>query len=302
MGLALLAIATLGIQEPTLPTTDARLVAVLSRPAKVGMMPELERLATEGVPGADPMFRGFSALLSGSDGPDWTAACRIWESASRESAEAAHFAAECEEHGHDRPADLERAAELYGLAGEGGFPKSLCALGNLYLNGRGVPANAERAVDLCRRGAEMGDADAQTDLGNFHLRGQGTAQNYVEARHWFGLAALQGQRNALLTLGIMDLNGDGGERSPEKALQRFEAAYAAGRPEAAALAGRAALILAVPNAPSGPVDTEQLAVAKRWFLIAVEEDPTDESRARSAVTLAQISGYEALARQQTDSE
>ena len=59
MGLALFAIAALGLQEPTLPATDARLVAVLSRPAKVGMMAELERLAAEGVPGADPMFRGF---------------------------------------------------------------------------------------------------------------------------------------------------------------------------------------------------------------------------------------------------
>lgn len=79
------------------------------------------------------------------------------------------------------------------MAGEGGFPKSLCALGNLYLNGRGVPLSAERAVELCRRGAEMGDADAQTDLGNFHLMGQGTAQDYVEARRWFGLAAHKGK-------------------------------------------------------------------------------------------------------------
>ena len=78
----------------------------------------------------------------------------------------------------------------------------------------------------------------------------------------------------------------------------MERAYEAGRRDAAALAGQAAFLRAVPNAPSGPVDTELLAMAKRWFLIAMSEDPDERGRANAAVMLAQISGYEAMARQQ----
>lgn len=58
----------------------------------------------------------------------------------------------------------------------------------------------------------------------------------------------------------------------------------------------------MPNAPRGPVDVVLLAQAKRWYEIVVVEDPDPEARSRAAVMLAQISGYETLARQQTGGE
>jgi len=55
---------------------------------------------------------------------------------------------------------------------------------------------------------------------------------------------------------------------------------------------------AVPNAPRGPVDVILLAQARHGYQIAVVEDPDPEARAQSAVRLAQISGFGAMARQQ----
>lgn len=297
-GLALVLAAALNFQGATGPVADPRLTAVLSEPPGPSLISDLAQLAADGAPGADAMHRGFVALLSGGEGPNWTEACPIWEAASASSAEAAHFSAECQEHGYVRPANLERAAELYRLAGNGGFPKSLCALGNLYMDGRGVPNDAVQAAQLCRRGAEMGDADAQTDLGNFYLRGSGVAQDYAEARAWYERAAEKRQRNALFTLGVMARNGHGGARDLEAAARWFEAAYAARRKDAAFLAGQTHLLRAVPNAPAGPVDGGLLAAASYWFDIAMREDPQEARRAEAAVMLAQISGYEAMAVQQ----
>ncbi len=301
-GLVLILAAALGGQNIAQPVADPQLTALLSQPPRQTLISDLERLAGNGVPGADAMHRGFVALTSRPDGPDWATACALWEEASTTSAEAAHFTAECVEQGHDRPADLGRAAELYRLAGEGGFPKSLCALGNLYMAGRGVPNDPARAAELCRRGAEMGDADAQTDLGNFYLNGDGVAQDYVEARRWFERAAAKQQRNALFTLGAMTWNGHGGERDLEAAGRWFEAAYTAGRRDAASFVASLALMRAVPNAPSGPVDAALLEIARSWFETAMAEDPDESQRAQAAVALAQISGYEAMIRQETGAD
>ena len=301
-GLALILAAAVGVQDIAQPVAAPRLTAVLSQPAGPSLISDVERLAADGVPGAAAMHRAFVALISGGSGPNWAGACPIWEAASTTSAEAAHFTAECVENGHDRPADLERAAELYRLAGDGGFPKSLCALGNMYMAGRGVPRDPSRAAELCLRGAEMGDADAQTDLGTFYLDGDGIAQDYAEARRWYEQAALKQQRNALFTLGVMAWNGLGGEPDLEAAGRWFEGAYAAGRRDAASFVGGAALLRAAPNAPSGPVDPALLATAKAWFEIALVEDPDESRRAQAGVALAQISGYEAMIRQETGAD
>ena len=301
-GSALVLVIALSAQGVTGPVADARLTEVLSQPARQTLINDLEHLAADGVPGAYALHGGFVALTSGGAGPGWAQACPIWEAASATSAEAAHFTAECLEHGHDRPADPERAAHLYRLAGDGGFPKSLCALGNLYMAGRGVPADPARAAELCRRGAEMGDPDAQTDLGNFYFQGNGVARDYAEARRWYERAAEQQQKNALFSLGVMAWNGHGGEPDLEAAGRWFEAAYAAGRRDAASFAGGAAFIRAVPDAPSGPVDAALLETARAWFEIAAAEDPDESRRAQAAVALAQISGYEAMIRQATGAD
>ena len=282
------------------PRTDPALSAAL----RTGLTPqeyypELERLAEAGNPGARAMFDGFTALGMGGHGrpADFPLACRAWESGAAVSAEAAHFTAECYEHGHGGTTDLARAMDLYRQAGEGGSARSLCALGLMYAAGVAVPADPARGVELCRQAAETGDANAQTDLGDFYRRGRGVAQDFTMARHWYELAAVQNQRNAAYNLGVMSWNGDGGPIDLASAGRWMEKAHAAGRKDAAALIGRSALIRAVPNAPRGPIDPALLAEAKTWFTVAMTDDPDGEVRAESAVRLAQISGYEAMLRQ-----
>lgn len=287
------------------PRTDPALTAAL-RP-ELGpeeYYPELQRLAEAGNLGARAIVDGLTALGMGGHGrpADFPAACRAWESGAAVSAEAAHFTAECYEHGHGGTTDLARAMDLYRQAGEGGSARSLCALGLMYAAGKGVPADPSRGVELCRQAAETGDANAQTDLGDFYRKGQGVARDYAMARHWYELAAAQTQRNAAYNLGALDWNGDGGPVDLASAGRWMERAYEAGRRDAAALAGQAAFLRAVPNAPSGPVDTELLALAKRWFLVAMTEDPDERGRANAALMLAQISGYEAMARQHTSGQ
>lgn len=287
------------------PRTDPALtVALREGLGPEEYYPELQRLAEAGNPGARAIFDGFTALGMGGHGrpPDFPLACRAWESGAAVSAEAAHFTAECYEHGHGGTTNLARAMDLYRQAGEGGSARSLCSLGLMYAAGLAVPADPARGADLCRRAAETGDANAQTDLGDFYSEGSGVARDYAMARLWYERAAAQRQRNAAYNLGALDWNGQGGPVDQASAGQWMEKAYEAGRRDAAALAGQAAFLRAVPNAPSGPVDVELLALAKRWFLVAMTEDPAERARAHAAVMLAQISGYEALARQQTGGE
>jgi uncharacterized protein len=147
---------------------------------------------------------------------------------------------------------------------------------------------------------EVGDANAQTDLGDFYRGGKGVGQDYAMARFWYERAAAQGQRNAAFHLGSMDWSGLGAPIDLEGAGRWMEKAYATGREDAAFFVGLSNLRRAVPNAPSGPVDLDLLAEAKPWFETAMREDPDEERRAAAAATLAQIRGYEAMGRAQTD--
>ena len=304
---AVLVLALTAMTHPAVaqtgPTTDPALSAALR--AGVGpdvYYPELKRLAEAGNLGARAIIDGFTALGMGGHGrtADFALACREWESGAAVSAEAAHFTAECYEHGHGGTTDLTRALELYRQAGEGGSTRSLCALGLMYVAGKGVPTDPTRGVALCRQAAEAGDANAQTDLGDFYRGGKGVGQDYAMARFWYERAAAQGQRNAAFHLGSMDWSGLGAPIDLEGAGRWMEKAYATGREDAAFFVGLSNLRRAVPNAPSGPVDLDLLAEAKPWFETAMREDPDEERRAAAAATLAQIRGYEAMGRAQTD--
>ncbi|WGM45733.1 hypothetical protein KOAAANKH_00597 [Brevundimonas sp. NIBR10] len=287
-------LALLALSDAAGPIARPDLSAAVARYGKTGSQEELEILIASGVPGAQAFLDGLTAIKA----RDFPAACRAWGTAADVSAEAAHFTAECYQNGYEgAPKDMARAVALYTAAGEGGYAKSLCALGNLYAFGEGVPADPARGFALCRRGAEAGDPDAQTDLGNFYGRGEGVQRDYGQARFWYEQAASQNQRNAAFQRATMAWNGLGGPVDRVEAGIWFEKAYSVGRKDAALLIGRSALTRAVPNAPVGPVDLVLLAEARRWILIATTEDPEPEGRAAAAVLAAQISGYEALARQ-----
>lgn len=242
---------------------------------------ELRRLGEAGSVGALALHNGYTALRN----RDFPAACRLWEAAAGVSAEAAHMTAECYEHGHGGTTDMARAVELYRNAGDGGYPKSLCALGLIYMEGRAVPADPSRAAELCRRGAEAGDADAQTDLANFYLSGRGVPEDKVEARRWYERAAEQNQRNALFTLGQMYWNGDAVEKDNDEAARLWLLAYNAGRTDAALLLARAAMVQAM--ADRNNPDAETLRDAERWFGIAIPDisDAAEKTEAEQHLAL-----------------
>ena len=242
---------------------------------------ELQRLGEAGSVGAQAIHDGYTALRR----RDFPAACRLWEAAAGVSAEAAHMTAECYEHGHGGTTDMNRAVELYRSAGDGGYPKSLCALGLIYMSGEGVPADAARGAELCRRGAEAGDPDAQTDLGNFYLSGRGVAEDKVEARRWYERAAEQNQRNALYTLGQMYWYGDTVEKDPARAIRLWEASWNAGRRDAALLLARAWV-----SEATAARETASLEHALRWYDLALRhiEDPAEKARAEQEREAARV--------------
>ncbi len=215
---------------------------------------------------------------------------------------AAHNYGQCLWKGAYGERDFSEARIWYGRGADGGFLQAMCALGNMLIKGEGGSAEPERGVALCRRAAEAGDPNAQADMGDHYGGGRGVPQDHAMARQWYERAAAQRQRNAAFQRGVLDWNGLGGPVDLVSASRWLEQAYGAGRRDAAKLVGRSAFIRAAPNAPRGPVDVILLAQAKHWYEIAVVEDPEPEARAQSAVMLAQISGYEALARQQAGGE
>lgn len=238
---------------------------------------EMERLADR--PGVRPFLDGILALRSG-DGANagWTAGCAKWEEAASLLAQAAHFAAECYEKAYDgRPRDMARAMSLYGLAAEGGYGKSWCAMGNIHFAGKGVPKDEAKGVALCARGADMGDRDAQTDLGIHYLMGTGVARDSVRARALFEPAAAAGNRNAAFLLGQIHWKGDGTPKDNAAAQHWWKRAYDLGRTDASALLAREALVR---GTRSGQVDPAALREAEGWYAIALALDPPHPEKAK----------------------
>lgn len=201
----------------------------------LGGRSELEALAAKGRSDAQEML----GELMGPSGPpplrDELAACGWFGKAAASRPDSLHNSALCAERGVNGAPDLARAAALYGQAADRGYPKSMCALGNLYVAGRGVPKDEAKGAALCRQAAERGEPDAQTDLGNLYLQGIGVPHDVVQARHWYELATAQGQPNATFILGQIYWNGDGVARDQSKAAELWEAAYRGGRVDAAPL-------------------------------------------------------------------
>lgn len=243
-------------------------------------------------------------LYSGLAGvaADRPRSCEHFRMAREARPSAAHNYGQCLWEGAYGERDFVEARVWYQRGADGGFLQAKCALGNMLIRGDGGPAEPERGLALCRQAADAGDANAQADMGDHYGAGRGVAQDYAMARQWYERAAAQGQRNAAFQRGVLDWNGLGGPVDLVSASRWFEQAYRAGRRDAAKLVGRSAFIRAVPHAPRGPVDVMLLAQAKQWYEIAVVEDPDPQARAQSAVMLAQISGYEAMARQQSGGE
>ena len=213
---------------------------------------------------------------------DLKAACEYSSMSSGARAAGTHNHAFCYEQGITGEApDLARAAELYAVAANLGYAKSNCALGNLYIAGRGVAQDGARGLALCRLAADAGVADAQTDVGDVYLRGKIVPKDVAQARYWYEKAAAQSQRNAVATLGAMNWNGDGAPRNPTEAVRLWRIAYTAGRRDVAAylaneaemrahrhLTANQAAAYVASGDPAG-IDQAALAEAIQWYERAI---------------------------------
>jgi TPR repeat protein len=211
-------------------------------------------------------------LMAGVAGaPDRFTACGYFAEAAKSRRDALHSLAVCTEMGVGGTPNLTRAAALYKEAADQGYAKSMCALGNLYVTGRGVPKDPVHGASLCLMGAQAGNADAQTDVGNLYLQGVGVPRDLAKARSWYEKAAESGQPNAEFTLGIIYWNGAGVTADHDKAAAFWRSAYGHGRVDAAL--PLAAGAMARWNAGHAQGDTSALDEAIGWYREAIKTAP-----------------------------
>ncbi|HEX3886073.1 MAG TPA: tetratricopeptide repeat protein [Phenylobacterium sp.] len=221
--------------------------------------------------------------------PDRKAACELFVQSSKTWGAGMHNLALCYEQGVNGPPDLARAAGLYERAGQMGYPKAKCALGNLLIAGRGVPADPPRGLALCKEAADAGVADAQADVGNQYLMGRIVPRDPVEARRWYQKAADQHQHQAARTLGEMYARGDGGPQSWSEAKRLWRVAAEAGDVQAPELLAKRLTVelLAADFRPGDPRRAADIAEAIKWSQVTIADnpDPKEVEAAKGGVAI-----------------
>jgi hypothetical protein len=113
----------------------------------------------------------------------------------------------------DQPSDPTRIASESALVvrsfAEQGEPKAQLALGEMYLNGKGVPKDPLQAVSWLLKAAAQGDRDAAFSIATMYARGEGLQQDLSQAVGWLLKAAQEGHGGARGALGFGYLTGKG---------------------------------------------------------------------------------------------
>ena len=128
------------------------------------------------------------------------------------------------EKGSGVPQSFEKAAEWYERSAQQGDAKAQCNLGACYRYGRGVPQSYEKAAEWYRRSAEQGFAAAQGNLAACYLFARGVPRSYEQAIFWYEKGAEQGDVRSQCSLGDCYKRGTGVEKSPEKAIYWYQKA------------------------------------------------------------------------------
>ena len=106
--------------------------------------------------------------------------------------------------------DYAEAARLFTLAAKQGDSGAQLKLASMYANGKGVLQDYAEAVRLNRLAAEQGDSHAQHKLASLYLFGEWKVlQDDAEAARLFTLAAKQGHAGAQYNLAVMFKSGVG---------------------------------------------------------------------------------------------
>mmetsp|Transcript_34406 Transcript_34406/g.73285 ORF Transcript_34406/g.73285 Transcript_34406/m.73285 type:complete len:363 (+) Transcript_34406:147-1235(+) len=125
-------------------------------------------------------------------------------------ADALFCAGHCLEHGiHGCEVDLERAAEMYEGAAEGGHPAAMWRLGELLERGLGVEQDACTAFAWYSRAADEGFVQAQSSLALLLEEGRGCEVDEAEALRWHLAAAESGHMLSQYCAAMLFLEGRG---------------------------------------------------------------------------------------------
>lgn len=119
--------------------------------------------------------------------------------------------------------DISKAVKWHQKASDNGYWRSMQALANLYVRGKGVDKDYSKAMDLNRQYIEClvklvndGDVVAMFELGNCVYNGRGISQSQSEGVEWYKKAANLGYWKAQSVLATCYMNGNGDLEKDEK--------------------------------------------------------------------------------------
>lgn len=277
LGLAILSVpASAGLDEGL----DA-----LNRGDPAAALRELRPLAERG-DGVAQYNLGLMYLAGNGLTRDPRAACDWFEKAAVQNVPIAmHNMAACFAQGVGRNRDVASATAWYERAAGQGYVKSLCALGQLYLD----EGQAEKGAEFCRQGAEKDSVEAQTALGILYLMGRGVAKDAKRGGEWLAKAAKAGHPAAQHNIGLMYRNGDGVPRDDEAAVIWLERAANQGYAESQYALGRLFFQdMVIPEQQA--IRANVAAAAYYWLSLAALNLAHEESRRLAEEARAHLRG------------
>ena len=105
--------------------------------------------------------------------------------------------------------DFEGALAIWGRLGQAGNSIAQRAIGQCFLQGKGIERNLELALKWLKLSAEQSDAEGQRQLAEFYFKGEDGFPNAAEAKAWYRRSALLGNAAAQDMLSWMFTEDDG---------------------------------------------------------------------------------------------
>ena len=198
----------------------------------------LEKAEAEDASPALLSMAGFAYHMAKPKGKP-AVACGYWRrAAEKDFAIAMHFVGECYARGWLTHNAKEELAYWYGKAVEAGHWTSLCALGELRMQGRILEKDVPQGIAECRTAAENGAMEAQLTMGDLFSNGTFLEPDYEIAARWYRLAFMQESPKAGYMLATLHFAGDYPQESQLLAAQYAEYAAIAGFSRAPELTAR----------------------------------------------------------------
>ncbi|MBF0407766.1 MAG: sel1 repeat family protein [Candidatus Riflebacteria bacterium] len=118
----------------------------------------------------------------------------------------------------DYPAAL-RELRYWALKGDSTSHRAQCALGDLYLEGKGIEKNHSEALKWYSMAAEQGNPRANSMIGIIFAEGLGVPKDLVQAEFFWLKAAEYGETSAQINLAVLYINNPVSEEKTVEALK-----------------------------------------------------------------------------------